>query len=478
MERRIADYLNYLKKNYEGKRVAIVAHKSPQLAIEVLTKNKTWQQAIVEDWRIKKAWQPGWEYSVEKEFKVEVKQVEIKKEEPKSIVEVKKEEPKPLLPFSIPFFGGPKPEVKEEIKPLPKPEVKPVAPAPKPKPEPKVEVKPAAPIAPAPKPEVKYVAPAPAPKEERIPFVSAAPREEKEGIEIKVGLADKLKKAVLGKIKLSKDKVEEITDELEFSLIQADVHPDVAAEVCTKIKERMSDREFARGDLENEIKEILKEVFEKEAFGENKEFDLVEKVRAGKKPYKILFVGPNGAGKTTTIAKVARMLMDAGFTVVISASDTFRAAAIEQTEEHGRRLGVRVIRQNYGADAAAVAFDAIKHAEANKIDAVLIDSAGRQDTNFNLLKELQKINRIAAPDARIFIGESIAGNSLYQQVGKFKEMIGLDGVILTKADCDAKGGTAISILRETGVPIIYLGMGQAYTDLKKFDPKYIIDNLV
>ncbi|MEM3363925.1 MAG: signal recognition particle-docking protein FtsY [Candidatus Micrarchaeia archaeon] len=308
--------------------------------------------------------------------------------------------------------------------------------------------------------------------------VSATPSSQSAGIEIKVGLADKLKKAVLGKIKLSREKIEEITDELEFSLIQADVHPDVAVEVCSKIKERMADKEFSRGDLENEIREILREVFEKEAFGDNKVFDLIEKVRQGKKPYKILFVGPNGAGKTTTIAKVARMLLDAGFTVVISASDTFRAAAIEQTEEHGKRLGVRVIRQNYGADAAAVAFDAIKHAEANNIDVVLIDSAGRQDTNFNLLKELQKINRISTPDLRIFVGESIAGNSLYQQVGKFKEMIGLDGVILTKADCDAKGGTAISILRETGVPIIYLGMGQSYTDLKKFDPSYIINNIV
>ena len=308
--------------------------------------------------------------------------------------------------------------------------------------------------------------------------VQGKPESTKGGIDIKVGLADKLKKVVFGKIKLSREKVEEIADELELSLIQADVHPDVAAEVCAKIKEKMGEREFARGDLENEIKEILREVFEKEAFGENGEFDLIKKVKEGKKPYKILFVGPNGAGKTTTIAKVAKMLMDAGFTVVISASDTFRAAAIEQTEEHGKRLGVKVIRQGYGADAAAVAFDAIKHAEANNIDVVLIDSAGRQDTNFNLLRELQKMNRIANPDAKIFIGESIAGNSLYQQVAKFKEMIGLDGVILTKVDCDAKGGTAISILRETGVPIIYLGMGQAYTDLKKFDPKYIIDNLM
>lgn len=358
----------------------------------------------------------------------------------------------------------PKPEI---IKEKPRTEAKPAAQPPMPE------------IRCEPRPEAIPGTPQALPaKNERVPFAPVAADTGKEGIEIKVGFADKLKKALLGKVRLSSGKVEEITDELEFSLIQADVHPDVAAEICRRIKDRLGDREFTQGDLEKEIKGILKQVFEEEAFGSNKVFDLVEKVRAGKKPYKILFVGPNGAGKTTTIAKVAKMLMDAGFTVVISASDTFRAAAIEQTEEHGRRLGVRVIRQNYGADAAAVAFDAIKHAEANKIDAVLIDSAGRQDTNLNLLKELQKISRIANPDAKIFIGESLAGNSLYQQVGKFKEMIGLDGIILTKADCDAKGGAAISILRETGVPIIYLGMGQAYTDLRKFDPKYIIDNLI
>ncbi len=257
------------------------------------------------------------------------------------------------------------------------------------------------------------------------------------------------------------------------------MHPDVARGVCNRISERLADKEYGSSDdLEREIKGVLRQVFLEEAFGKNEPFDLVEKVKGHSRPCKILFVGPNGAGKTTTIAKVAKMLMNAGLSVVISASDTFRAAAIEQTEEHGRRLGVRVIRHDYGGDAAAVAFDAIKHAEANGIDVVLIDSAGRQDTNFNLLKELEKINRIARPDIKIFIGESLAGNSLYQQVKRFNDTIRLDGIILTKADCDAKGGTAISIVKETGVPIIYIGVGQRYEDLQKFDPTFIIDKII
>ncbi|MCX8205614.1 MAG: signal recognition particle-docking protein FtsY [Candidatus Micrarchaeota archaeon] len=313
----------------------------------------------------------------------------------------------------------------------------------------------------------------------KIPFLPQQKKPaQEEAVKVRVGITDHLKKMVLRKVRLGREKVEAMALDLEFALIQSDVHPDVAKEVCEKVVERISDREFISAELEDEIRSVLREVFREEAFGTNKPFDIVELAKSHKKPFKILFVGPNGAGKTTTIAKVAHKLMENGMTVVISASDTFRAAAIEQSEEHGRRLGVRVIRHNYGADSAAVAFDAIRHAEANKVDVVLIDSAGRQDTNFNLIRELEKLNRVAAPDLRIFVGESLAGNSLYQQVKTFNDAIKLDGIILTKADCDAKGGTAISILRETGVPIIYLGMGQKYGDLVKFDPEIIISNIL
>lgn len=298
------------------------------------------------------------------------------------------------------------------------------------------------------------------------------------GVKINVGIKDKLKKAILKKIKLDKNKIDEIADELELSLIQADVHPDVATDICNKIRRRMSEAEFSKKNLEEEVKQVLKDIFMEEAFGNGSSMDIVERVKQCEKPCKILFVGPNGAGKTTTLAKVAHLLMKNGFKVVVSASDTFRAAAIEQTEEHGKRLGIKVVRHNYGADAAAVAYDAVKHAEANKIDVVLIDSAGRQDTNANLLRELQKLKRVINPNLIIFIGESIAGSSLYQQVETFKNSIGLDGVILTKIDCDAKGGVSISIMRETGVPVIYLGVGQGYEDLVKFSHDFVISNII
>jgi fused signal recognition particle receptor len=165
-------------------------------------------------------------------------------------------------------------------------------------------------------------------------------------------------------------------------------------------------------------------------------------------------------------------------TCVIAAADTFRAAAIEQTSEHAKRLNVPVIKHDYGSDPAAVAFDAVKYAKAKGIDVVLIDSAGRQETNRNLIEQLKKIERVAQPDLKIFVGEGISGNALLSQVSEFHKAIGLDGVILTKMDVDAKGGTVISIKRATGVPILYLGVGQGYDDLVAFDSSYIAKRIM
>jgi fused signal recognition particle receptor len=303
-------------------------------------------------------------------------------------------------------------------------------------------------------------------------------KEKKETVKVKVGLKEKIGRTLLRKIKLNKSKVNEITEELELSLIQADVHPEIAMEISEKINEKLIKSEYSSNNLEEEIREDLKKIFQEQVFADYPKINVLELIKSEVKPYKILFVGPNGAGKTTTIAKFANMIKNEGKKVVISASDTFRAAAIEQTEEHGKRLDVKVIKQNYGADAAAVAFDAIKHAEANDVDVVLIDSAGRQDNNTNLMRELEKIKRITKPHITIFIGEAIAGNSLYQQVETYNGIVKLDGIILTKVDCDAKGGAAISIFKESNIPVIYLGLGQKYDDLKLFEPKDIIDNII
>ena len=190
-----------------------------------------------------------------------------------------------------------------------------------------------------------------------------------------------------------------------------------------------------------------------------------------------MFVGINGSGKTTTIAKLAKKMQNNNLKCVIAAADTFRAAAIQQLQEHADKLGIKLIKHDYGADPAAVAFDAVKYAEAHSIDIVLIDTAGRLHSNKNLMDELKKVVKVAKPDLKIFVGESIAGNDCIEQVQKYSEMVGIDAIILTKADVDEKGGTAISVSYVTNKPIIYLGVGQDYKDLKEFEPDLIVGGL-
>lgn len=160
-----------------------------------------------------------------------------------------------------------------------------------------------------------------------------------------------------------------------------------------------------------------------------------------------MFVGINGTGKTTTIAKMAKHFLDKGLTPVIAASDTFRAGAIEQLTHHAEKLGVKIIKHEKGADPAAVAFDAVEHAKAKGKDVVLIDTAGRMQTNVNLMDEMAKIKRVVKPDLIIFVGDSLTGNDAVEQAIKFNESVGIDAIILTKADADAKGGAAINRLR-------------------------------
>lgn len=195
------------------------------------------------------------------------------------------------------------------------------------------------------------------------------------------------------------------------------------------------------------------------------------------KPLVIAFIGINGSGKTTTIAKVAHSLQRQGLSVVMAAADTFRAAAIDQLQIHADKLGCKLIKHDYGADAAAVAFDAIEHAKAKKKDVVLIDTAGRLHSNTNLLDELKKIIRVAKPHLKIFVGESITGNDCTEQAREFNNAVGIDGIILSKADVDEKGGTALSISYVTKKPILFLGVGQEYDDLQVFDKERLLAQL-
>jgi fused signal recognition particle receptor len=285
----------------------------------------------------------------------------------------------------------------------------------------------------------------------------------------KIGLGSAIKSFFTNEITIGESEVSGLLSELELSLLEADVTYDVSLQVTEQLRTKLVGMKVPKGEVESRTKQAIIEVLAA-IMDNDKKFLLPARVRELARPAKILFVGPNGAGKTTTMAKVARMLMDSGLTVMFSASDTFRAAAIEQAEVHAGRLGVSVVKSGYGADPSSVAFDAINFARSHNIDVVLIDSAGRQDTNVNLLDELKKMNRVAKPDLKIYIGESIGGNSIIEQIGAFNEAIGIDGAILTKLDCDAKGGTAISVSRATGIPILYLGVGQGYNDLVAFDP--------
>ena len=191
----------------------------------------------------------------------------------------------------------------------------------------------------------------------------------------------------------------------------------------------------------------------------------------------MMFVGVNGSGKTTTLAKVAKYFKEKDMTCVIAACDTFRAAAIQQLEEHANNVGVKMIKHDYGADPAAVAYDAIEHARSKDIDVVLVDTAGRLHSNTNLMDELRKIDRVANPDLTVFIGESTTGNDCVEQATKFQEAVDIDGIILTKMDVDEKGGAAISISYVTGKPIIFYTNGQGYDDIEPFDKKVVLENL-
>ncbi len=269
--------------------------------------------------------------------------------------------------------------------------------------------------------------------------------------------------------------------DLQLQLIGNDVSVEVAERICTEMKDRLVGTDAPRfGDKSDVVRKALTESLEAVMNGRDP-MDLLKLVAEAKKkdtPYSVMFVGINGTGKTTTIAKVTHKLQNAGYSVVLASGDTYRAGAIEQLEEHGRRLGARVIRHKYGSDAAAVGFDAIEHARAQGIDVVLIDTAGRMQTNRNLMDELQKVKRVVQPDLTIMILDSLIGNDATEQAMTFNEHIGFDAAILTKVDADAKGGSSLSVSYLTGKPVLFIGVGQEYNDLQSFDAVWFAEKLL
>ena len=298
---------------------------------------------------------------------------------------------------------------------------------------------------------------------------------------------EKLKKAFsdisrsIGQKEMSENDIEIVAEETLFSLIESDVAHEVAIKIVDDLKsaliqsraEKKNSQELTRHMLMN----LLKNLFES-----NEKRDIVQEIIEKKKlkagPYVIVFLGINGTGKTTTVAKFSTILRKLGLSVLFAAGDTHRAGAIEQLNQHGINLGIKVISQRYGADPSAVGRDAVEHAKKNYIDVVLVDTAGRIQTSRNLMEEIGKIVRVVKPDMKIFVGDSLAGNDTINQAREFFQYTNFDGTILTKSDADSKGGAAVSIVHLTRKPILFLGIGQGYDDLVEFEPEKFLNSML
>lgn len=280
---------------------------------------------------------------------------------------------------------------------------------------------------------------------------------------------------------LKSENLRPILSEFKMNLVENDVALPVAERICEEMEKRLDGvqvklLEDRKKIIEKNLRDVLLEIMVT-----NNKTDLLKAMEEKRKisePFIIVFVGINGTGKTTTIAKVARFLSMKGYSVVLACSDTYRAGSIEQLEEHAKRLGIRMITHKYGADPAAVAYDTINHAKAHGINVVLIDTAGRMQTNRNLMNELAKIKRVINPDLTILTVDSLTGNDAVMQAEEFHKSVDIDATILTKVDADVKGGSALSVTYVTKKPILFIGIGQKYDDLEEFNPEKFVQMIL
>ena len=287
----------------------------------------------------------------------------------------------------------------------------------------------------------------------------------------KKGFFSKLKEMFLGK---TID--DELYEELEELLIQSDIGMDMTMEIVADLEKQVAKKRLkASQDVYEELKELLKSklVYNTE---ENTTLDIQD----GRLNI-ILVVGVNGVGKTTSIGKIAKKLKDEGKKVIIGAGDTFRAAAIEQIEEWGNRTGVEVVKQSHGSDPAAVIFDTVKTAKNRNFDVAILDTAGRLHNKRDLMKELEKINKIIKEQSgndkfeTLLVIDSTTGQNGLEQAKIFNEIVDLTGIILTKFDGTAKGGIIFPITNELKKPIKFIGVGEGIEDLRKFDSKEFVE---
>jgi fused signal recognition particle receptor len=287
----------------------------------------------------------------------------------------------------------------------------------------------------------------------------------------RAGLVSALEDAIQGKKEIDAD----LLDELEFTLISADIGVRTTAEILDRIRERVGRHQLGdAAEIKGLIREHLLEILEASERAP---------ARVTVPPAVVLVIGVNGAGKTTTIGKLASRFKSEGRSVLLCAADTFRAAAIEQLEIWGERTGTQVIRQMAGSDPSAVLFDAVSAARARQVDYVIVDTAGRLQTKDNLMAELQKMSRTAkkvipeAPHEVLLIIDATTGQNGMEQARKFTENSGVTGIVLTKLDGTAKGGIVVAIARELNLPIRYIGVGEKVDDLLPFDSEKFIESL-
>jgi fused signal recognition particle receptor len=294
----------------------------------------------------------------------------------------------------------------------------------------------------------------------------------KSGVEkTRAGLVSRLEDALAGKKEIDAD----LLDELEYTLISADIGVNTTNEILERIRQQVNrklvgDAAELRGLIQQHLLEILQST--------ERPIPHVDEP-----PAVVMVVGVNGAGKTTSIGKLAHRYKTEGRTVLLCAADTFRAAAIEQLEIWGERTATEVVRQKPGADPSAVLFDAVHAARARKTDYVIVDTAGRLQTKANLMAELEKMRRTAgrvipgAPHEVLLVLDATTGQNGLEQARRFTETSGVTGIILAKLDGTAKGGVVIAIARELNLPIRYVGIGEKIDDLLPFDPEKFIQSL-
>ncbi|WP_254536101.1 signal recognition particle-docking protein FtsY [Halomarina litorea] len=301
--------------------------------------------------------------------------------------------------------------------------------------------------------------------------------DDEDGDDFTPSFGQRAKAFATGGVIIRPEHLDEPLEQLELALLSSDVEMTVAQEILQNIRERVEGTTRAQVQstgqvVENALREALVDVI---SVGQ---FDFEARVRDADKPMVIIFTGVNGVGKTTTIAKLSRYFEDQGISTVLANGDTYRAGANEQLREHAEALGKKIITHEQGGDPAAVVYDAVEYARAHDVDVVLGDTAGRLHTSNDLMSQLEKIDRVVDPDMTLFVDEAVAGQDATQRARQFNEAAAIDGAVLTKADADSQGGAAISIAHVTGKPILFLGTGQGYEDIERFDPDRIVDRLL